>query len=267
MSDWKEITLFAHTLARKAGELIRQEREQNNFTLDYKQHQELVTSADVKSDLLIRTELQERFPQHQILSEELDPDYSSKELLHGPLWIIDPIDGTVNYARRHPQCAVSIAYAEGGEVRVGAVYCPFLDELFHAVQGQGAYLNEQRLQVTAQPPLSQALIATGFPYKREDRPTLIPRFQKMLERCGDIRRLGAASLDITWIAAGRMDGFFETLSPWDFAAAQLIAREAGAQIGHIGEVPPGVPAELYGQDLIVGVPSIFEEMQRVLRSA
>jgi myo-inositol-1(or 4)-monophosphatase len=89
----------------------------------------------------------------------------------------------------------------------------------------------------------------------------------MLESCGDIRRIGAASLDICWIAAGRMDGFFETLSPWDFAAAQLVVREAGGKIGHIGEVPPSVPPELYGLDLIVGAPAIFDEMQQVLRSA
>jgi myo-inositol-1(or 4)-monophosphatase len=267
MSDWKEIAQFAQEIAREAGHLIRQERDQQTVSLNYKTHQELVTSADLKSDQLIRSRIQQRFPEHQILSEELAPDYSSPELLQSQLWIIDPIDGTVNYARNHQMCAVSIAYAEAGQVRIGAVYCPFLEELFHVIQGEGSYLNEQRLQITTQTELRGALIGTGFPYNREERPKLIPKFQKMLESCGDIRRIGAASLDICWIAAGRMDGFFETLSPWDFAAAQLVVREAGGKIGHIGEVPPGVPPELYGLDLIVGAPAIFDEMQQVLRSA
>ena len=119
---------------------------------------------------------------------------SSPDLLQSQLWIIDPIDGTVNYARNHQMCAVSIAYAEAGQVRVGAVYCPFLGELFHVIQGEGSYLNEKRLQITMQTELRSALIGTGFPYNREERPKLIPKFQKMLESCGDIRRIGAASL-------------------------------------------------------------------------
>jgi myo-inositol-1(or 4)-monophosphatase len=267
MSAWKEISVFANELARETGALIRQEREHATLALNYKDHRELVTSADVKADEWVRAKIQERFPAHHILSEELAPDYADASQFQRDLWIVDPIDGTVNYSRQHYQAAVSLAFAAGGQVRVAAVYCPFLDELFHAVQGQGAFLNDQPIRVNADADLPAALIATGFPYHRENVDQLMRRLKAMLMRCGDVRRLGAAALDICWVAMGRMDGFYETLSPWDFAAAQLIAREAGAELGHIGDVPATTPAELYGEDLIVASPAIFAEMQNILRAA
>jgi len=141
MAEIPAIADFTEQLARKAGELVRHEREQNTLRTDYKKQTELVTHADIMADEMITGAIREQFPEHRILSEETMPDLEQAERLDTPLWIIDPIDGTVNYAYGHPQVAVSIAYAEKGRVQVGVVHAPFSQETFRAVRGQGATLN------------------------------------------------------------------------------------------------------------------------------
>ena len=249
-------------LARQAGEEIARQRHQ--LDIQFKQGTALVTQADVAADQIIRDGILSRFPQHQILSEELAPD-NPTDSEH--LWIIDPIDGTVNYAHLHPQVAISIAYYHQGEAQVAVVHNPFLNETFSAINGLGAWLNQQPIQCAATQDMRRALIATGFPYEKHDIPKLMQRLQVVLTQCADVRRLGSAALDICWVACGRLDGYYETVKPWDFAAAQLIAREAGVQFGHIHPVAEGLNPQLVGENIILAVPALFSPLQQLLQQA
>ncbi len=264
-SELQQYLSQAIAIARQAGDLIRSAREEQSFSQDYKAGHELVTSADLKSDQLIRALLQLAFPDHSILSEESSPDYSDTTALQKPMWIIDPIDGTVNYAHGLQQVAISIAYAEQGEVKVGVVYNPFLDELFTAVSGEPAQLNGKVIKVSETCELKKALIATGFPYDKSLIPTLLPRLHQVLNNCQDIRRMGSAAIDICYVAAGRLDGYYETVSPWDFAAARLIALQAGALAGHLDGCPDNFPPALYGEQMLVANPNLFSSLIRLLQ--
>ena len=262
-----EIADFAERIAREAGELIRREREQNTLRTDYKQQTELVTHADVMADEFITDAIRQAYPDHRILSEETMPDLSQAEELDTPLWIVDPIDGTVNYAYGHPQVAVSIAWAEKGRVQVGVVHAPFSEEIFRAEKGQGATLNGEPIQHSGATDLRQSLFATGFPYTKDNLEPLVRRLNVMIHHCRDLRRIGSAALDICWVACGRLDAYYETVSPWDFAAAKLIAREAGAKAGHFSEVPEGYPEDLWGRDNLITAPGIYDGVRSLLVSA
>ena len=263
----QEIADFTEALAREAGELIRHEREENTLRTDYKHQTELVTHADVMADEFITGTIRERFPHHRILSEETMPDLSQAEELETPLWIVDPIDGTVNYAYGHPQVAVSIAYAEKGKVRVGVVHAPFPGETFRATEGEGATLNNQPIRHSGATNPRQSLFATGFPYTKDNLEPLVRRLDAMIHQCRDLRRIGSAALDICWVACGRLDIYYENVSPWDFAAARLIAKEAGATVGHFGEVPEGYPADLYGRDILISAPAVWAPVRSILPTA
>ena len=258
---------FARALAREAGTLIAEQRRDLDLRQSYKNGNELVTAADIAADTLICDAIASRYPEHIIVSEESAPNTAHVQNLCDPLWIIDPIDGTVNFAHGHFQSAVSIAYAQGGEIVMGVVYNPFMDEMFHAIKGEGAYLNDQPIRVSGQAEMRKALIATGFPYQKDDLDPLIARVGEVLRHCADVRRLGSAALDICWLAAGRLDGYYESLSLWDFAAARLIAGEAGASCGHFSAVPEGVKPEFYCQDLLISTPELYHELGGILRNA
>ncbi|WP_286220941.1 inositol monophosphatase family protein [Marinobacter apostichopi] len=266
-SSLQAITDFAEQLALQAGELIRHEREENTLRTDLKQQTELVTHADVMADEFITSAIRERFPNHRILSEETMPDLSQAEELDTPLWIVDPIDGTVNYAYGHPQVAVSIAYAEKGRVQVGVVHAPFPGETFRATRGAGATLNGETINHSGATVPRDSLFATGFPYTKDSLEPLVRRLDAMIHQCRDLRRIGSAALDICWVACGRLDIYYENVSPWDFAAARLIALEAGATAGHFGEVPEGYPADLYGKDILISAPDIWQPVREILRTA
>ena len=262
-----ELARFAQDTARKAGALIVEERQTRGLEIDYKQAQELVTHADLKADQLISEAIRRHYPDHRILSEESQPEMAQGETLDTPLWIVDPIDGTVNYAYGHDQVAVSIAYAERGQVQVGVVHCPFQRETFTAVRGEGAFLNGDPIRVRDETALNKALVATGFPYRKDQLAPIIRRLDRVLHQCRDIRRIGSAAVDICWVAAGRLDVYYESVSPWDFAAARLIALEAGAQCGHFSPVPEGTPTDIWGQDILIASPALFDPMQRLLTNA
>jgi len=262
-----EIADFAEQLARDAGELIRREREHNTLRTDYKHQTELVTHADLLADQFITDAIRQRFPEHRILSEESMPDLRQAEELDTPLWIVDPIDGTVNYAYGHPQVAVSIAFAEQGQVQAGVVHAPFSGETFRATKGAGATLNGAPIQHSGCQVPREALFATGFPYTKDTLAPLVRRLDAMIHHCRDLRRIGSAALDICWVACGRLDVYYETVSPWDFAAARLIAKEAGARAGHFGTVPAGYPEDLWGQDILISAPALFEPVRALLMQA
>ena len=260
-----ELMNFAQSVAREAGELILCEREQADLVHDYKGGNELVTNADIKADQLIRTRIEQRFAEHRLLSEESSPELQRVWESEVPVWIVDPIDGTVNYAHGHIQSAVSIAYCEHGQITLGVVYNPFTDELFSAELGQGAKLNGATIRVAEETNLRRAIIATGFPYIKEGIDDMVERVRSILHHCADIRRLGSAALDICWLAAGRLDGYYESLSLWDFAAARLIAKEAGAVCGHFGTVPEDVDPQFFDKNLLIANPTLYPMLLELLQ--
>lgn len=262
-----DLASFTEQLARDAGELVQRERDSNTLRTNYKHQTELVTHADLMADKFITDAIRQRYPGHRILSEESMPDLTQAEELETPLWIVDPIDGTVNYAYGHPQVAVSIAYAERGQVQAGVVHAPFSEETFRAVRGQGALLNDESISHSNASVPREALFATGFPYTKDKLEPLLKRLNAMIHQCRDLRRIGSAALDICWVACGRLDVYYETVSPWDFAAARLIAIEAGATAGHFSEVPAGYPEDLWGQDILVATPELFTPIRQILQQA
>ena len=259
-----DILSLATKAALDAGKLIAQKRQSGDLQQQYKEQQELVTSADIAADKLIISMIQDQYPEHRILSEETYTDKSQAKDLSKPIWIIDPIDGTVNYAHGHFMVAVSIAFAMDGEVKVGMVHNPFLNETYSSIIGQGSFMNGQKLAVSHQPSLRKAVIATGFPYDKRTVPEIMKRTEKVLMHIQDIRRLGSAAMDICWVANGRLDGYFESLSPWDFAAARLIAQEAGATCGHFTPVPEDIPACIHCDNLLITTPEIYQALDDLL---
>ena len=262
MSD---ILLFTQALARDAGKLIVDERATAALTHEYKNGDELVTNADIKADQFICEAIARQFPDHQILSEESSPDLGAVQKITTPLWIIDPIDGTVNYAHGHNHSAISIAYVEDSQTKLGVVYNPFSEELFYAESGKGAFLNGNPISVSSEVELRRSLIATGFPYDKSTLAPMIPRLHAVLANCADIRRIGSAALDICFLAMGRLEGYYESLSIWDFAAARLIAQEAGAECGHFSEVPPGIDPQFYDRDILIANPTIYPLLRALLQ--
>ncbi len=252
----------ALTLALKAGEMMQQARQQGNFTHDYKGHQELVTSTDKEIDDFLCRELSQAFPEDTILSEENNTDSKLAETVKG-LWILDPIDGTVNFAHGQPHVAVSLGFYVKGIPHMGVVHSPFLQETFTAIKAQGAFLNEQPIKVSGLKKLRPALIATGFPYDKTQLKHLIDRIANVLPECQDLRRCGSAALDICHVANGTLDGYYESLSLWDFAAAVLIAEEAGAKLSHL------YPNEFISfyldtRDWVITTPAIHDELAQLL---
>jgi len=240
-------------IARLAGAKIKEIREAKSFCESVKDGYELVTTADLISNEIIKTEISKLFCNHEILSEE--DVVNTSQSLQKPTWIIDPIDGTVGYANGHYQVAISIAYADDYKVKYGVVYNPFLDELFYAAENVGAFLNGNKIAVKNVSELRNCVIGTGFPHKKDN-------INEIISRLG---RLGSPALDICWVACGRMQGFYEgELHPWDVAAAKLIAQEAGAYIGYYKEAP-GLTAEcINGNNIIVSSPEIFDELKQLL---
>lgn len=188
----------------------------------------LVTSADVASQKAILTLLRKNFPTHDYLAEE----NGTKQTGSDYLWVIDPIDGTTNYAHTMPHFSVSVALAYKNDVVLGGVYDVCMDEMFLARKGKGATLNGKKIHVSDVNKLQNALLVTGFPYVRENRmDELLKRFKNFILSCHDIRRLGSAALDMCWVAAGRFDGYWEdSLNPWDISAGKLILEEAGGKV-------------------------------------
>lgn len=255
---------FTQDLAVQAGHLIRKRRDSGHLERNFKDGIELVTDADLAAEKLIKQALKASHDGEAILAEET-AEQPSTEALRGPLWVIDPIDGTVNYAHDHAMVAVSIAWYDQGEAQLGVVYNPFMDECFTAVRGQGAWLNGQPISVSGKSDVGRALVATGFPYQKEGRTELIQRLDRVMARCADIRRLGSAALDICWVACGRLDAYYESVSPWDSAAAQLIAREAGARLGRFKPTLSDLPEELEGRHWLISTPGVYDDLLAALQ--
>jgi len=227
--------------------------------IEHKGEIDLVTRIDRRSEAAILRVIGGAFPAHGILAEESDPRAGDAE----HLWVVDPLDGTTNYSRGFPYFCVSVALARAGRVIVAAVYQPLLGELFTAIRGRGARLNGEPLQVSTQPALDQAFLATGFPYDiRRSRRTNLDHFTRFATRCLAVRRAGAAALDLAYVAAGRFDGFWELkLRPWDIAAAALLVEEAGGVVSGLDGRPWTLPV----RDIVASNGFVHREMLSVLR--
>lgn len=187
----------------------------------------LVTEADQASERLITDIVRTHFPDHGIVGEEYGISHSTADYQ----WYIDPIDGTVNFAHKVPLCCVSIGVAYKGEMILGAVYNPMMNELFFAEKGQGAFLNDKKIEVSTKNDLAKAFLVTGFPYVFPEDINPLDIFGHFLKKELPIRRLGSAALDLCWVAAGRFDAFWENnLQSYDIAAGALIVKEAGGRV-------------------------------------
>ncbi len=251
---------LAEKAARAAGECLL--RLQGKATIRQKETtQNLVTQADVESEELITRLVSGAFPGHRFLREE---GVSTGAAGDAHLWVIDPLDATNNYAHGIPHFSISIAYAEAGVVQVAVVFDPVRNELFKASRGNGAFLNDQRLQVSSRTHLTECIMGTGFYY---DRGLIMERTLAAIghlfgNNIRGIRRMGSAAIDLCWVACGRFDGFFEyKLAPWDYAAGALLIEEAGGRCAD----RTGAPLELGSGHIIAANPHIIDPLIETVR--
>jgi myo-inositol-1(or 4)-monophosphatase len=253
--------LAAATEAAKAAGALQKERLWAEHDIAFKGEKDLVTEVDRRCEELIVGRLRAAFPGHGFLAEE--NRYEEGEFSYR--WIIDPLDGTTNYAHGFPWFCVSIALEHEGEVVLGVIYHCMLDELFSAVRGEGAFLNGKPIQVSDHQPLKRSLLATGFPYDRtRDNENNFQHFVEFQLAARAVRRAGAAALDLAYVAAGRLDGYWEMkLKPWDVAAGTLLVTEAGGRVSN----QAGERYSIYDNRIVASNGVIHEEMLAVLRPA
>ncbi len=247
--------------ATEAGAGVLKEYFNTDFIISNKEGiNNLVTEADHKSEEVIFNVIRENFPVHHILSEE------SGEIIQDSTykWIIDPIDGTVNFANGIPICCVSIGLEVEGKIEMGAVYNPFLNEFYFAQRGSGAVLNEKNIHVSSKTEVIRSCLVTGFPYTYLDMPNgPLEVFSRLIRRGVPVRRLGSAAMDLCWVAAGRFDGFYEhKLQAWDSAAGFLIVEEAGGKVTDL----QGNYYNPYQPGIIATNGKIHEELVRVVNN-
>jgi len=247
--------------ARTAGAIInRASLDLDILKVNTKSPNDFVTEVDQNAEAAIIETLLTAYPGHGILAEESGREHGSK---HSDfVWIIDPLDGTTNFIHGFPVYCVSIALSFRGKVEQAVVYDPTRNDLFMASRGRGAYLNDKRLRVSKRTRLSDSLIGTGFPFRKGDN---FQRYMKMFEtvmpECAGLRRPGAAALDLCYVAAGYLDGFFETgLSPWDIAAGSLIITEAGGLVGNF----TGESDFMNQREIVAGSPKIYGQLVQLL---
>lgn len=256
----KELPVLKAALAAGGKVLTAKFRK---VTYKLKGRADLLTEADLAAQAAVIRIISRAFPWDGIMAEESP----LKETPNGRLWIIDPLDGTTNYAHGFPAAAVSIAFSRGGVVLAGGVFDPFKKELFLARKGKGAFLNGRRLAVSKTPALSEALLVTGFAYDRAEKAEFYCRFfSDFMKISHDVRRMGAASLDLCWLAAGRTDGYWEfNLKPWDVAAGKVIAEEAGGKVTDFKGRPWIGTAEL-GRETLATNGLVHAAMLRIIKA-
>lgn len=220
---------FMQDMARSAGKICLQEAERmSDERVEYKGVRDLVTPVDRKVEDFLRAEIAAKFPGHAIFGEERGISQSGSD----SCWVIDPIDGTTSYIHGLPGYSVSIALQRAGQTVAGVVYAPVLQQMYRAEKGKGAYLNNSRIRVSRRSTLIHSLLATGFACIRDGREdNNLPAFNRIMVRVRDIRRHGSAALDLAWVAAGKMDGYWERcLKLYDVAAGVLLVTEAGGRV-------------------------------------
>ena len=245
--------------ATDAAGVVIKEYFDKQFTISNKEGiNNLVTEVDHKSEAIIIDVIKSSFPNHFILSEEVGEIAQDSEYK----WIIDPIDGTVNYANGIPICCVSIGIEKNGKMIMGAVYNPFINEFFFAEKGLGATMNDKKISVTDRDDVVKSCLVTGFPYTYLDAPNgPLQVFEKFIRKGIPVRRLGSAAIDLCWVAAGRFDGFYEhKLSAWDSAAGFIIVEEAGGKVTDL----KGDYYNPYQPGIIASNGKIHDELVRIV---
>mgnify|MGYP001393962419 CR=1 FL=1 len=245
--------------ARTAGSvIIRQADRVDGLKIDTKGINDFVTAVDRQAETIIIDTITKAYPHHAILAEE-----SGRRDGEEYLWIIDPLDGTTNYLHGFPQYCVSIAVTRHGRTEHGVVFDPLRQELFTASRGSGAALNERRIRVSNRSNLKSALLGTGFPFSNMSRmETYLNIFRDLSIPAAGIRRAGAAALDLAYVAAGRLDGFWEFgLKDWDLAAGALLIRESGGLIS----APDGSSDWQESGDVVAGTPRVFTAMLKTIK--
>jgi myo-inositol-1(or 4)-monophosphatase len=256
----KEFLGTGVTAARLAGDIILNNLGHlSTSDIQSKQSFDFVTKVDRWSETVIMQTIRDRFPSHAFLAEET----LKQEDRENYRWIIDPLDGTTNYIHGFPAFSVSIALEYQEEMIVGVVYDPLKDELFHAIRGNGSFLNNKRITVSDLSALQSSLIATGFPFRKKDTIDLYLRaFKEIFDSVSDLRRAGSAALDFAYVASGRCDGFFElNLSPWDVAAGSLLIQEAGGTMTDFG----GGGDFLSTGNIVAGNKYVHRELLKIVR--
>jgi myo-inositol-1(or 4)-monophosphatase len=242
---------IATDAAVKAGTVLQECYDQPH-QIHHKGLIDLVTEADLAAEELILKVLRGALPEIKVISEESFASFGT--LPEGPVWIIDPLDGTTNFAHNFPWFAVSVAFYDKGKSQVGVIYNPMQEELFCATRTGGAWLNDQRIKVSEVSALKNALVATGFPYDLQERTdTILAMLKTVLTHTQGVRRPGAAALDLAYLACGRLDAFWEIgLKPWDTAAGYLLVEEAGGILSNFNGSPfsPFVPELLASNTLL-----------------
>jgi len=247
--------------ARAAGAIInRASLDIERLQVTAKSHNDFVTEVDQAAERVIIETILEAYPGHGILAEESGRTQGARHSDY--VWIIDPLDGTTNFIHGFPVYAVSIALSYRGQVQQAVVYDPTRNDLFYASKGKGAYLNDRRIRVSKRTRMLEALIGTGFPFRKGDNfQRYLKMFEDVMVQCAGLRRPGAASLDLCYVAAGYYDGFFETgLSPWDVAAGSLMITEAGGLVGNF----TGEPDFLYQREILAATPRIYGQLVKTL---
>lgn len=254
----RDYTNGAIEIAKEAGE-FQVEKLHKTRTIEYKGKFNIVTEVDKECEKRIVSFLKDRFPSHDILAEEGGGKRSHSEWL----WIVDPLDGTVNYSHAYPLFSVSIALMHQGKVVVGVVYEPNRNELFAAEKGGGAVCNDKPIRVSKNKDVYSSMIATGFAYNVADVDrNNVAYFNAFIKKCHAIRRDGVASVDLCYVACGRYDGFWELdLRPWDIAAGSLILEEAGGKVTMFN----GSPLDIFGNEILASNGIIHDEMRSILK--
>ena len=244
--------------ARRAGTIInRASQNLDILTVTTKAANDYVSEVDRAAEDAIVRVLQEAYPSHAILAE--DSGASGKSEFQ---WIIDPLDGTTNFLHGFPQYAVSIALTQKGVLSQAVIYDPVHNDLFTASRGRGAYLNDKRLRISKRINLQKSLIGTGFPFREFSQiDAYLAMFRDLTQKTAGLRRAGSAALDLAYVAAGRLDGFWEFgLSPWDMAAGSLLIIEAGGLVGDL----EGNGGHLESGNIVAGNPKIFSQLVQAL---
>jgi len=254
--------------ARRAGSIITDAaRDLKRLASHAKAHGDIASAADTDAEKAIIATLRAAFPGHAILGEETGETPATKPsgATAGCRWIVDPIDGTANFVHGFPYYAVSIALTHGQDITHAVVHDPVHDELFIAIRGRGAQLNGAPIRVSACTSLERALVGTVFPTPASPRmSTYLTVFNTLIPRCAGIRRAGACALDLAYLAAGRLDGFWVmSLKPWDVAAGALIVREAGGRVGDFA----GSGDFLRTNEVIAAAPGIFNSLRETVARA
>lgn len=256
VSERLKRTLFS--CLEESGDILKK-RFGKTMSIRKKGPVNLVTEMDTASEKKIISLIHKSFPDHGILAEESAPQRGNSPFR----WVIDPIDGTTNYAHGIPLCCISMGIELEGELILGGIFNPFLNELFFAEKGKGAFLNRKRVRVSEQSLLAESLLVTGFPYDRQEKADYYLKFfKRVMQRSQGLRRLGAAALDLAYVACGRFEAFWEfNLKPWDIAAGTLIVQEAG---GHVSDFK-GRPIRIdHPTQILASNGAIHAELLKVL---